>query len=151
MVHLLELADRTDQLSALLSLWEASVRATHTFLCEADIVNLRPVVAEAIGMVPQFAVVSSDDTLLGFIGAAEGNVEMLFLHPDARGRGYGRQLMEHAITVWGCASVDVNEQNPQALGFYQHLGFQIAGRSALDGQGNPFPILHLKLNQNTEQ
>jgi putative acetyltransferase len=39
----------------------------------------------------------------------------------------------------------VNEQNPQAVGFYEHIGFLITGRSTLDGQGKPFPLLHMKL------
>ncbi|OAT53609.1 histone acetyltransferase [Providencia heimbachae ATCC 35613] len=42
--------------------------------------------------------------------------------------------------------IDVNEQNPQAVGFYQHMGFSQYRRSELDGQGNPFPVLHMRLN-----
>ncbi|MGY0625916.1 MAG: GNAT family N-acetyltransferase, partial [Paraglaciecola chathamensis] len=41
--------------------------------------------------------------------------------------------------------VDVNEQNPKALGFYQRIGFKVVGRSELDGQGKPYPLLHLAL------
>lgn len=41
--------------------------------------------------------------------------------------------------------VDVNEQNVQGVGFYTHKGFDIFKRSELDEQGNPFPILHMKL------
>ena len=44
--------------------------------------------------------------------------------------------------------VDVNEQNQEALGFYKHLGYDIIGRSPLDGQGRPFPVLHLKKTSN---
>ena len=40
--------------------------------------------------------------------------------------------------------VDVNEQNPQAVGFYNHMGFKVFKKSELDEQGNPFPILHMK-------
>lgn len=28
------------------------------------------------------------------------------------------------------------------------IGFEQIGRSELDGQGNPFPLLHLRLNKN---
>lgn len=41
--------------------------------------------------------------------------------------------------------MDVNEQNPQAVGFYKHMGFDTFKRSEFDEQGNPFPILHMKL------
>ena len=45
--------------------------------------------------------------------------------------------------------MDVNEQNPQGVAFYRHMGFEQVGRSALDGQVNPFPLLHMKLSRNT--
>lgn len=38
----------------------------------------------------------------------------------------------------------VNEQNPQAKGFYEHMGFELYKRSELDEQGNPYPILYMK-------
>lgn len=39
------------------------------------------------------------------------------------------------------------EQNPPALGFYEHLGFQVNDRSERDEQVQPWPILHMKLSQ----
>jgi len=42
------------------------------------------------------------------------------------------------------ASVDVNEQNQQAVGFYRRLGFEVEGRSEVDSMGKPFPLLHLR-------
>ncbi|SPU55612.1 Uncharacterized N-acetyltransferase YjaB [Brevundimonas vesicularis] len=42
-------------------------------------------------------------------------------------------------------TVDVNEQNIQALGFYERLGFKVTSRSAVEGQGRPYPLLHLRL------
>ncbi|WP_330656193.1 GNAT family protein [Alkaliphilus flagellatus] len=41
--------------------------------------------------------------------------------------------------------VYVNEQNIQGVGFYKYMGFDIFKKSELDEQGNPFPILHMKL------
>ena len=38
----------------------------------------------------------------------------------------------------------VNEQNPQARGFYEHMGFAVRERSELDEQGNPYPILFME-------
>ena len=70
---------------------------------------------------------------------------MLFIAPDSRGRGIGKALVSYAVAIMGAQELDVNEQNPQALGFYQRMGFQVVGRSALDGQGNPFPLLHMKI------
>jgi putative acetyltransferase len=69
---------------------------------------------------------------------------MLFVHPDHRGRGVGRTLAGHAIAA-GARTVDVNEQNAQAVGFYERLGFVVVGRSERDADGKPFPILHMAL------
>jgi putative acetyltransferase len=43
----------------------------------------------------------------------------------------------------------VNEQNDQAVGFYRRMGFEVASRSAEDGLGQPFPLLHMELNKAT--
>ena len=85
--------------------------------------------------------------ILGFIGIHDAKVEMLFVHDDARGKGVGKILLQFAIEQLGAQLVDVNEQNPKAVGFYQHMGFQVESRSPLDGMGKPFPILHMKLYQ----
>lgn len=130
----------------LLEVWEASVRATHDFLSEDAISSLRPLILEQYFDAVELRCVRSEEgKILGFCGVADGNLEMLFIAPDSRGHGIGTALCRHTVDRLGVVSVDVNEQNPQALGFYRHLGFKIVGRSPLDGQGNPFPLLHLSL------
>ena len=131
----------------LLLVWERSVRATHDFLAEQDILSLRPLILEHyFDAVELFCVRGPEGKILGFSGVAEGNLEMLFIDPDNRGQGIGTALCRHAVDSLGVTRVDVNEQNPQALGFYEHFGFKIIDRSPLDGQGNPFPLLHLTLD-----
>ena len=82
---------------------------------------------------------------LGFIGLSDNHVEMLFVDPKQHGQGIGRALLDHVRTSRATLSVDVNEQNPQAAGFYLHYGFVQTGRSPLDGEGRPFPLLHMSL------
>tara|TARA_R110002012_G_scaffold321875_1_gene552028 strand:- start:490 stop:927 length:438 start_codon:yes stop_codon:yes gene_type:complete len=131
---------------ALLALWEASVRATHDFLAEDDLLELKPLILEQYFDAVDLRVAKSrTGELLGFCGVSEGNIEMLFIAPQARGTGVGAFLAAHAINSQGATKVDVNEQNQQALGFYQHLGFSVVGRSPLDGQGKPYPLLHMAL------
>jgi putative acetyltransferase len=131
----------------LLALWERSVRATHDFLSEADIVALRPDVAQALDdeQLELWVLVDADDVPIGFMGLAGDDVAALFLEPEHRGRGGGRRLVAHAQELrGGDLTVDVNEQNPAARGFYEALGFVVAGRSQLDDGGRPFPILHMR-------
>nr|WP_223272216.1 MULTISPECIES: GNAT family N-acetyltransferase [Pandoraea] len=131
---------------AITELWEASVRATHDFLSEADIAWLRPRIRNEYLAAVTLRVFRDDANVIrGFVGVAEGNVEMLFVAPDARRQGIGAALLAYAVRELGCTRVDVNEQNPQALAFYRREGFEVTGRSPLDGQGRPFPLLHMQL------
>lgn len=70
-----------------------------------------------------------------------------FVSPDCFGRGIGSELPAFTVRRHGVTSVDVNEQNLAALKFYRKHGFAVDGRSPLDDQDNPFPILHLKLGR----
>jgi len=129
----------------LLELWLRSVRATHHFLQPSDIEALFPQLRDVyLPAVELWVAVDEQDRPLGFIGLNEHHVEMLFIEPDLRGNGIGRALLDHARSSRAGLSVDVNEQNPEAVGFYLHYGFVQTGRSPLDGEGRPFPLLHMR-------
>jgi len=139
--------EKTDYLK-LIDIWEKSVRATHGFLSEDDISFLKPLILEQYFDAVDLRCAKNDfDEILGFIGVADKNIEMLFISPDFRGEGIGSQLVKYAIDHQNSTKVDVNEQNPQAVAFYEHIGFTIIGRSPLDGQGKPFPLLHMELKK----
>jgi len=143
----IEKSEKKDH-ETLIEIWESSVRATHDFLQEEDITTLKPLILEQYFDAVDLKCAKDDDGKIhGFCGVHEGNVEMLFISPESRGKGVGFQLMEYAIKNQGATKVDVNEQNRQALGFYEHLGFKAVGRSPLDGQGKPYPLLHMELGK----
>ena len=70
--------------------------------------------------------------------------EMLFLSPEARGKGLGKRLLQYGIETYNIQELTVNEQNPQAVGFYEHMGFQTYKRTDHDEEGNPYPLLYMK-------
>lgn len=132
----------------LLSIWEAAVRATHHFLTEAHITFYKQQIPELyFPSVSLFIAKGDDKSISGFLGISPDNIEMLFVDPDHFGKGVGKQLTRFAIEEKNITKVDVNEQNPQALGFYQSMGFVIRSKSERDGENNPFPILHLELER----
>lgn len=106
--------------------------------------GLRPEAESGIAGVERLTVAYDGGAPCGFAGSQDGKLEMLFVAPEARGRGVGRALLAHAVEHARVRTLDVNEQNPQAVGFYEHEGFVVAGRSPVDDAGRPFPLLHMR-------
>jgi putative acetyltransferase len=131
---------------ALTDIWRAAVQATHDFLSAADFRDIENLVAEHyIPNASLWVAADAQNRPLGFMGMTGSHVDSLFIDPVWRGRGIGSALMAHAEATAGLPlSVDVNEQNGQAVGFYRHLGFEQIGRSPLDDDGRPYPILHMR-------
>jgi putative acetyltransferase len=131
-------------LPALCEVWESSVRATHSFLKEGDIECLAPLARQELAaFTPIHCLRQVSGRVFAFVGVAQSSIEMLFVHADHRGAGAGRSLVEFAVEMLDARSVEVNEQNPQAIGFYRRMGFHVTGRSPADPHG--FPILRMTL------
>lgn len=128
---------------AITEIWELSVRATHHFLPEEYLLEIKTLLPSILPQVMLYIFRDEDGQVKGFAGVAEQKIEMLFIHPASRGRGIGRRLTEFCIHTLKAYSVDVNEQNEAATGFYQKLGFKITGRQELDGLGRPYPLLQM--------
>ncbi|RKS85110.1 putative acetyltransferase [Orbus hercynius] len=131
----------------LLALWSRSVTVTHDFLTAQDIAHLYQGLQDQWLDAVQLWVLETSERIVGFIGFDDNKVEMLFIDDGYQGKGYGTQLIDFAKQRSGLLRLDVNEQNPQALAFYQQQGFTIEGYSETDFQGNPFPLLHLLYRQ----
>ena len=84
----------------------------------------------------------------GFMAYNGLQVEMLFVEPAYFGKGVGKALLQlaqqRAASKGLPLTLDVNEQNPDALAFYRHMGFTVTGRSPLDSAGRPYPLLHME-------
>ena len=130
------------------NVWESSVRATHHFLKEEDIEYFKPLILNTyLDAVELRCVRNNEKKIVGFLGVAEQNLEMLFIDPGYRGKKIGKILLEYSIDNLNVTKVDVNEQNEQAVGFYQHCGFEVIGRSEWDSSGKPYPTLHMELKK----
>lgn len=73
-----------------------------------------------------------------------GHMQALFVDPACRGTGIGAALVRHGLTLHPNMTTDVNEQNSQAVGFYEKMGFKRIGHSPVDDQGRPYPLIHLE-------
>ncbi len=129
----------------LVNIWRSAVRATHDFLEEADFERIESNLAPAYFPAVTLRIAERTGQPVGFAGSLDGNLEMLFVTNACRGQGVGTALLIDMISNHGVTKVDVNEQNPDAFAFYLSKGFAQVGRSEVDGEGLPYPILHLRL------
>ena len=151
--------------AALAEIWRRSVLATHHFLPPGEVDRLYeavrrvylPCVADVrAAFLPEEAGPGGMRPV-GFMGCngfeadprradAPPRVEMLFVEPEYFGTGVGAALLAHARAraAGRGLALDVNEQNPGALAFYERQGFVRVGRSARDGEGRPYPLLHME-------
>lgn len=120
-----DIQDRAPQLiSALVVVWEASVRATHLFHSGAEIAQIKLCVPQALESVERLTVAENNSgEPVAFMGTDSGRLEMLFISPAERGKGLGKKLLQLGIEEYGVRELTVNEQNTQAVGFYEHMSF----------------------------
>ncbi len=145
-MNIIEVRERPEHfIQALLNVWEKSVRATHLFLSENEIINIKQYVPQALSKIEHLVIAKDENhTPVAFMGIEKESLEMLFLTPEERGKGLGKQLIQYGIEHYAVKKLAVNEQNPQAKGFYEHMGFQVYKRTDHDEQGNPYPLLYMR-------
>ena len=128
----------------IMELWELSVRATHHFLPEDYLQEIKRLLPTIFLHVQIYTLQDDGGTIKGFAGVAGDKMEMLFIHPGSMGQGLGRTLAEYCIHTLNADKVDVNEHNAEAVKFYKEIGYREIGRRELDGMGRPFPLLEMK-------
>lgn len=130
----------------LVNLWENSVKASHLFLSNKEIEEIKKYVPQALREI-EHLIVETDKTEnpIAFMGIYKKKLEMLFISPVHMKTGLGRKLIEEAIENYSVNELVVNEQNPKAKGFYEYLGFKVYKRNPIDEQGNQYPILFMHL------
>ncbi len=132
----------------LLKVWESSVRATHEFLSKEEILEIKKYVPEALSSISRLIVETDEnDNPIAFMGIEDTKLEMLFIASKCRGMGIGKTMLLYGIENYGINDLAVNEDNLQAKGFYEHMGFKVYQRNELDDQGKPYPVLYMRLEK----
>lgn len=132
----------------LLKVWESSVRATHHFLSDEEILEIKKYVPEALGGISHLIVETDEnENLIAFMGIEDNKLEMLFIASLYMGKGIGKKLLLYGIEYYNVNDLAVNEDNLGAKGFYEHMGFKVYQRNELDDQGTPYPVLYMRLEK----
>ena len=134
---------RHDEGEKLVAIWRRSVDSTHDFLSKEYRVELETLVSSFLPEAPLWVAVTEKDEPIAFMLLTGEHMDALFVDPMVRGCGVGKLLIEHALTLGPKLTTNVNEQNEQAVGFYQKMGFKVTGRSETDDLGKPYPLLNL--------
>lgn len=129
-----------------LAIWRTAVDATHHFLDPAGRIEIDEAVQAFLPNAPLILAVDEADEALGFMMVEGSKLEALFIDPACHGCGIGRALVREALGAGSTLTVDVNEMNGLARGFYQRLGFVETGRSPFDDEGRPYPLIHMRLS-----
>ena len=146
-MKILEVAEITQSLvEQLIVVWEKSVKATHLFLSENEVEEIKKYIPQALNGISHLIIVKDKGSCpVAFMGIEEQKLEMLFIAPEERGKGLGRKLIQYGIENYSVSKLAVNEQNTLAKGFYEHMGFRVCKRTDHDEQGNPYPLLYMEL------
>jgi putative acetyltransferase len=128
-----------------LAIWRSAVGATHPFLSRADRAEIDFIVSEQYLPTAQlWLAVDEADCPMGFLAMDGGRIDALFVDAAVHGQGYGTLLVNHALSLEPKLSVEANEQATNAVAFYLSRGFRVVGRSPTDGDGRPYPLIHLE-------
>lgn len=116
----------------LIEVWQNSVKATHLFLSNEEINNIKEYVLQALKGVSHLVIVENkNNEPVAFMGIEDTKLEMLFIRNNEREKGLGKKLLNYGIKNYNINELVVNEQNPNAKGFYEHMGFKVYKRSKL--------------------
>lgn len=138
----------TTLINKLLEVWEDSVKATHLFLSTEEIKNIKEYVPQALKEIEHLIIMENENhTPVAFMGIEDTKLEMLFIRNSERKKGLGKQLLNYGIEKYNVNEITVNEQNPNAKEFYEHMGFKIYKKTEFDEQGNPYPIWYMRLDK----
>lgn len=147
-MKIIQVKDRTLILiEQLVELWEKSVKETHLFLSEDEIESIKKYVPQALKDINTLVIIENEiNCPIAFMGVQEEKLEMLFILPKEREKGFGKKLLQYGIENYSIEELTVNEQNTPAKGFYEHMGFKVYKRTEYDEQGQPYPLLYMRLN-----
>ena len=87
-MEIIEIKERNSVLiKNLLDVWESSVKATHLFLSDDEINNIKKYIPQALNDVPVLVIAENENGApAGFMGVADKKLEMLFVSNESRGQ-----------------------------------------------------------------
>lgn len=132
-----------EEIDSILEIWYESAKNTYDHLLEEDFQDLMPMVEVGVRDSDNIIVIEKEEEIKGFLLLDEEIIDMLFIKADSRHKGYGRKLVEFVIDKYDIRYASVNEENEEAIKFYQDIGFVHEEKGEQDHLGRVYPMLTL--------
>ena len=116
-----------DDVPALSAIAERSYRAAFENILELDVLESRDATFFATRFSSSWErtlVAASDGRPVGFLLMVDGHIDMLFMDPDASGRGGGALLLRKAEAI-GAKSLECFRDNHAARRFYERHSWHV--------------------------
>ncbi|MEH6755495.1 MAG: GNAT family N-acetyltransferase [Alphaproteobacteria bacterium] len=126
----------TEDTDALIAIWDNSEALAHPFL-SADVRDqVRKDMRNIYLPNAETWVLENDGAPVGFIAMIDKEIGGLFLDPSQHGKGMGRQMVDHVVSLKGPLTVEVFKANKIGLPFYERYGFEVTGEGAFEATGD---------------
>lgn len=127
---------KTEDTNALIAIWDSAEAIAHPFL-SAEVRNqVRKDLRNMYLPNAETWILEDERALVGFIAMIDKEIGGLFLDPSQQGKGMGRQMVDHVVSLKGPLTVEVFKENKIGLPFYKRYGFEITGEGAFDVTGD---------------
>ncbi|WP_417587956.1 GNAT family N-acetyltransferase [Pararhodobacter oceanensis] len=120
----------------LMNIWDKAEALAHPFLPAEVRAQVRKDIRDIYLPNAEVWVIEDQGAPVGFIAMIDREIGGLFLDPSRHGKGLGRQLVDHIVTLKGPLTVEVFKSNHIGLPFYQRYGFEITGEGKFDATGD---------------
>lgn len=121
----MDIKERDENLiNEILNVYEKSIEHLKTEMPKEDMDEIRNNTETMIKNVENLIIVkNNDENIIGFMGCENENLEMLYLHPDYKNQGLGKELINIAINNHNVNKAHVMKINTSGIDFIKHMGF----------------------------
>ncbi|MDO6587416.1 GNAT family N-acetyltransferase [Salipiger sp. 1_MG-2023] len=115
---------QAEDIEAVIGVWQRANALAHPFLAADFVAEVHQAMRDIYLPNAETHVLELDGRVAGFIALIGNEIGGLFLDPALHGRGHGRALVDHAVTLKGPLTVEVFRDNMIGRPFYERYGFQ---------------------------